>query len=330
MAKKLTDWELDQIYRKGILLVGGSESGKTTIIKSICVRLAGKIAKAFIFSETEPINKSFSNYLFPEGCVRNSVNVEEVFNIISNQAHQAAIKKKGNDYKYLSKLVKKYYPGGDQMVEDLDKKRSILKIDTEFDRFETTSINILRNLVRKNIIKRTDLTDEEREVCDLLDTNIDLLLIFDDVSRDLPTLLNATNPYKDKKSGDKKKFFKSFLDTSRHMRSTVIIAAHAFIDVIPTDMRSEGLHVMIFLQRHLASQLYDRKSQKEKQELDKVMPTEKEFSNYWKLVKFRDSGYFHFKADMSIAGTVVSVTPPVWANFCKIINKKINNKKILF
>lgn len=322
---KITELETKHVFRSNTVLAGTSKSGKTTIIRAICRSLKGKFATALVYNPTDDVKKDYSDHMFPKACVKPAINIDDVYKVITRQLEKVKYKKAGQDYVELCKIVRKYVKNGNEIVESLENSEPTTNKSIR-DKYREKAVKVLRKLVSEKLDSRDQRLDGfTRNVINHLHANIDLILIFDDVTEQLRKLMNAE---RDMEGVKKVKFFAEFITLSRHNFTTIIMSVHYIKNILPKGARGESIHNMIYVQKSIAIETLTTELGFKMSEIkDKLPYGDTPDKKYWVLL-YQEGSYYHYKA--KVCDDLFRVTSDQFFDYCqKFTEYKRNNMRNL-
>lgn len=320
----IREFDPDDIFRRNTLLIGSTTAGKTTIVKSLCKQLSGKIANALIFSKMDETKKDYSGYMFPKLCVKKQIDIDLVYETLELQKKRVLWKNASWDYDKVGEIISKYLPNGKKIMQSLNEQLPTDTISNREAYVKKALTEIMRPLLKNEIYDKIDDLDyETKQICKYMNTNIDLLLIFEDVTQEFKQLMKAEK----KTEHGKIAFFRAFIDVSRHNNTTMIIALHTVNKVMGTDTRGEAFHITIYVERGIAIKILKETGYKT-EDIERILPTAAQYVDYWRLVFIKSKGYYHFKALQY--DELFRVPDKKFFEYCEFVEKKMSERKSLF
>lgn len=340
------------------MLYGGSNTGKTTILKEIAYMLKDHIPQTICYSTTNAQNGEFDDML-PPVLIKDQVTRKALINLYRSQDYKTTLFKIVNNSKYLEPIFNDMksqanashaYYAGIRTVEDYNRqyqtfknalatniKESKLAKEEALKRAEATKnkhiAEVYRSAIRQHRVELSayygkSQCEEKKVIVDFLDINPKLLVILDDCME----ALNAIS----KKSSDKSKNDDEGLDDitsllftqGRHKYITIIAIAQDD-NKISTTMR-KGAFISIFTDMECCNHFFDSKANafskakkaKAQAIANKIFEDPSEY-NYKKFVYFRNG-----VAHNTFSYTIANVYPKfrlccdeVW-QFCDYVNRK--------
>jgi energy-coupling factor transporter ATP-binding protein EcfA2 len=195
----------EYFFLKTTILYGISGTGKTTIVKWILSLLKKYIPNIIIIAPTDAANKSYVG-VAPDMCIKYSVNIKDIKDIIERQKIALKTYNKANDIQILKKLYmrtdRKYNNKLTRIVREqkiairnVDSNLSLNSNDkiTESKKIQEKTIEEVRRIYKKaiheNIIDlneiKCDLTSDEQYSLKFLYFNPSLLLLMDDCGAEI-------------------------------------------------------------------------------------------------------------------------------------------------
>jgi len=306
----------EDLVNKSIFVLGGSATGKTTVLRNVILEVAPFVTGATVVCPSDKQNKSYSggngkeplvptpmiHHKFDIGIlekvkkrqekllpkydfINNIRNLENIFNRVADKKHQKDV---NEIYKHKSIEIDriKMQDGSEKELEELHEKY----------------IEHLQSLFKKYIIKNKDyilshgtLDESEKYIVENIEYNINYLVILDDISSDMKQVKNA-------------KIIDDYIFMSRHFKVTFVLASHGSSIVSP-QMR-QNFHISIFTDGLIMGD-YVKKMEMPKDEKRLYVEYSKEITNsppYTKLIYFKESSKFaHFSAKTFVNKTIGGV-----------------------
>lgn len=283
----------EYFFLKTTILYGISGTGKTTIVKWILSLLKKYIPNIIIIAPTDAANKSYVG-VAPDRCIKYSVNIEDIKNIIERQKISLKVYNRANDINVLKQLYmrtdKKYNNKLNGIFRNqkiaLRKVRSSLALDengkiTEHKKIKEQTVEEIRRIYKKSIHENIDtlkemiydMSSDEKYSLKFLYFNPSLLLLMDDCGAEI------------KKWGKKEELQEIFFQ-GRHTWITSIYTLQTDGGLLPS-IRTNAF-VSIFTDANSSNHFFKNKAnsfskeQKKKAEIltDKIFESEKENHNY--------------------------------------------------
>tara|TARA_B110000263_G_C15225996_1_gene472275 strand:+ start:16 stop:1095 length:1080 start_codon:yes stop_codon:yes gene_type:complete len=262
------EMEAENIINKSIILYGSRGSGKSVICKDILYKLKDSIPTAIVFNATESNNGLFSS-LISKPFLYEKIELKVLDEVWKRQEMITVIYKKVNDVDNLIKIIKKLeIIKMIESMEKMDNKQSEiadnleLKIenDNEFliemnklnDKFKEVKLLMLKKFIieikkklKKNILNKELLNQEELDIIKFIDINPNLIIVFDDCAAELKRF-NKTDTLR-------KLFYQS-----RHVFISFIITCQDEID-LDASLRKNA-NISIFCDSNCCIGFFERSS----------------------------------------------------------------------
>lgn len=286
---------------RSAIIMGPTNSGKTTIILDILYQLKSFVDQIIVFSGTDAANNIYSGGMVPSVLVHSKITPELLKDIYDRQLNLSSVYKKVWRIEVIKSLFAK-----------IPNSQNKTMIQTTLDRIRAT-INELRESTEEdskvrvceceryiNIIYRAifndnaaalynnaNLSNDERFTLRYINLNPNLVLLFDDMTSDLGAMKNDPT-------------LLDFFNQGRWVNTTMIISLHSDKFLLPN--HKKGAFVNIFARETAANEYMNRESS----DLDKdakykfKAATKKAFVDpvsHQKLIYMTGSGeYFRFTA----------------------------------
>ena len=200
----------DVFFRKLTLIYGGSNTGKTTIVRNVLFELRNKVPVVFVISPTNSSNNAFTN-IVPDAFIRDTVTEEwlaalwnrqmeimEIYNIVNDISNLREFAKRVNNRNLndiLETIEKKYVSAKNQvlnMSKTLTQKESDLA--ALLSQRDAKIKAVIQSFVRKKNVKVSELKD--KLICQYVDIVPDVLLLLDDCASEFKSWLKKTETIK--------------------------------------------------------------------------------------------------------------------------------------
>jgi hypothetical protein len=310
---------------KSIVLFGGNNTGKSTIIRNIVHVCQPHIPCGFVICPTNSVNRLY-NDIFPDLCIKEDVSSRWLENFISEQKGRSSAAKKTNDLNLIGRIFERVSDEKQKnkvrQIRDLS-SRTMLRIQNDPDltkrekiskKFEVKSCaeESIRKIIKSTIrakrksINTDNMSDEEKLAINCIDLNPNGLLILDDCGAIMKQL------YK-----ENQQLFKEVFYMGRHYNLTIIIALQDDKELV-SELR-KNVNIFIFTSPQAATATFRRESnnysslikERAKSCIDKVFPKnideeDEKYSvnnpeNFKKLVFITNETVFrYFIADVDI------------------------------
>ena len=227
MTNRLNKLELnhDSLINRSVLLFGGSNSGKTVLIRDILFNLRQHVPMCHVFCPTNDYNGSYTN-MIPKTLIKPELNVQELEEIVLKQRKRSELFKKVNNVLILKsiafkldldhKLKKKYFIMEnyyEKLLEnDKDKKYSdqLKKMHEEGTiKFFKEEITRLYDQNKNSV----SFTEAEQNTVKYLNFNPKMVIVMDDCTSD-------------SKHWGKSTVLNELFYQGRHYNITTIISLH--------------------------------------------------------------------------------------------------------
>ncbi len=197
-AVKYIELEYEFFLSRSTILYGTSGTGKTRIIKHILKLLQPYIPMCTVICPTNDSNRDYSG-IIPEGCIKKDITIEKLEKIYKRQEgitrNCNIAKDKKNLMSIFNKLANRnekelyntQFEKVKQCIEKIEKskvhmeKKESMKNQAQ-DKFYKWVQNECKNIINKNNdnIDDSKFTENELITIEFMDTNPNLLILFDD------------------------------------------------------------------------------------------------------------------------------------------------------
>lgn len=270
---------------KTTVLYGPSKTGKTVFVKNVMRLVDGHIEQVLVVAPTEPSNRSYEGYVDPplihyrlylpdpadKKDTEQKAALRFLERVYTRQEMMAAIYTRANRVETLSalytRLSSKERTDGDQYIASLERKRRRVvdsvhrqfaqdpgrrdeKVKEVNEKFEKMLILVYKKFLTPNIerlLRRDDLTEDERYSLVYLHFNPRLLLIFDDCAAQLKPFFA-------------REIFRKLFYQNRHVFITPVFCCQDDTD-LPTNLRKNAF-VSIFTEPIVCISNFERPSNK--------------------------------------------------------------------
>lgn len=249
--------EIYKFLDKSTLIIGPSETGKTTMISHILEVLRPYVSSLFVIYPTKETRDDYKGKT-PNQAIFESFHEPWLQEVRKRQTVASSIQSKSDDIKILKQLFDK--------VSNDSEKNNIRNIETVFEdmidginlnekeKFKFThKMGLMRKLKktirdRKDNICTTNLTEDQATCLKYLDFKAHTCIIFDDCSSQLkPYMMNNRN-----------ELFGDLFYRCRHLRITLIFVLHN--DTIANPDYKKNAFNVIFTSKPEASAFFNRPS----------------------------------------------------------------------
>ena len=282
------------------IVYGPSGSGKSTIIADILYYLKDHIAQIVVVCPTDKIHKTYSSGLVPPLLIHHELTQTLLDNIWERQEALTQVAKLASDIKTLQSILQKT-PGHENILAAEKSIRNKLEdnmkpikdnpgaeeqINKMRENTENVIIALYKNHIKKHrrdLLPRTDLTDEERIIVKNIDINPRLILILDDCTDQLNKLRTH-------------RVIKQLFFQGRWARITALFGIHSDTTLSPE--LKQGAFVNIFTTKNSALTYFDRASTNKDKELaaevrDRINEVYTHADQFQKLVWVRLENKFY-------------------------------------
>jgi len=196
----------DDFLDKSILLMGGSDTGKTTIIRHIAYDIREDITSVIVFCPTNSVHHTYDK-IATLPCIHSDINVDVLNDMFDRQAvhkstHDAANQPELIDALFehlnptrLKNYIKKIRLYAEKKAERARRNDRQDDADTILAECEATIEKIKKSHIAKHraaLLENRDLTPEESKAAKFFDLTYRIVVIFDDCSDQLQPL--KSNP----------------------------------------------------------------------------------------------------------------------------------------
>ena len=260
---KNKDYFLDKVT----LIIGGTGSGKTTIIQEILYLIKDDVPITLVVANEISV-KAYVDKV-PIRCISKDITKTKLTNIWKRQSHLTQCYEVANNMQNIENLFNKIPSQSEKMhilalQQSFMRHKKIIESDTSLSfsdrKSQAATLNELysnklkesyKSAIRKNYLKlqELDLTTIERNTLEYLDVNPRLVIILDDVSDKFKCWMNMYGK-------NDTNIFKSIFFQGRHNYITVLFAVHADSVVVP-ELRNNS-RVTIFTSSSTAMTAFSR------------------------------------------------------------------------
>jgi len=210
------------------IFYGPRKSGKTTTVKNIMFHLQREFGFIWLYSPNHKLNNDFGT-IVPKPLIHTTLNINKLKIILSRQ----------------TKLVEKYQLSTSKLdkmyeltkEEDSDDKLKILEKAFSHD---MEKVNKLKTKYKRKIVKKNSYMITDKSLlcyCENLFINPNILVILDDASMELSSLLEA-------KDNDTKDTLRNIFFEGRHKRITIFFIIHDVTSILPPKYRKNSdIHI---------------------------------------------------------------------------------------
>lgn len=230
---------------------GGTNSGKSTIIRNIVKILRPYIQQCIVICPTDISNHEYTKHLLPSVFVHYALTKELLENIWARQTALCSVYQRVNDFNTLAKLFSRLeLPQVQRSIEKMNERKRLAineiisqhRNNPDFMKYKIGEVDekfqkLLQLTYKKYVceykdyLKTLDLDRNERYSIKYIGINHQLLLIFDDASPELKKFKNDPTILK--------LFFQC-----RHLGITTLMAVHHF-KLLPSELRCNS-HVQVY------------------------------------------------------------------------------------
>lgn len=227
MSNRLNKLELnhESIINRSILLFGGSNTGKTVLIRDILYNLREHVPMCHVFCPTNDYNGSYTN-MIPKALIKRDLVVRELEEIVQKQRKRSELYKKVNNINILKsiafkldidhKIKKKYFIMENYYEELLKKDKDNKYTDKLKKMHEETTIKFFKDEINKLYETNKDsveLTESEQNTIKYLNFNPKMVIVMDDCTSDA-------------KQWGKSTVLNELFYQGRHYNITTVISLH--------------------------------------------------------------------------------------------------------
>lgn len=298
-------------HRKLTLIFGGSNTGKTTIVRHILRMLKERIPLVFIISPTNSCNNSFTGLVPPE-MIKESVTPEWLDELWKRQSDALEVYNKTNDIAFLSDMVKNFSAGPElfEQIKTLDDLLTECK--NRIDNLNATVtvkkrrrgqalakhnqkiLEILKTFLRsKRKADQKSLSLDQRVVLNYLDIVPDVLLLMDDCASEFKGWSRNTNSIKRIFYAGRQKFFTTIITTQDDKEIDSELRKNAMVNIFTSPQAANANFDRV--SNSYSKQIRDRA----RKAVDKVFNDQSKHPHR-KLVylKEKQNSFMHWTADL--------------------------------
>lgn len=289
--------DADTYHNKSTLLLAGSGSGKTTFLKNIMKELSPRVPVCFAICGTDSQNGSFSGGrvpVMPKPFVFPSIDPKWLADFWERQEAISSAYKKAANLKLLCGLVERHGPlsvkefvqransAMKAQIKDAEKRGANAEQLEELSTVtERSIVRVIRKWMsdkRRELVKKMDLSEDEKCAIHSVDLNPDVLLIFDDVTESIEA--NKKNVH-----------LSNILTKGRHNNITLIICGHTD-KAFNKEMRSYFHNTVWLSQKSLSDYIGRNCNDKDEKRDHFVAGRHVNWDGHEKLMYIRLSGAF--------------------------------------